>query len=189
MSVLLPALTARGERVSVWCGTSVGAINATMFASLAHLAVPAQVEQALARWRQMRKRDVIAPLTGRGGLRTLMRAVGHTLGIPGIGLASLLDPSPLQSSLDRWIDWSKPTPSTTSRSASSTVPGWPSRTRSRSSGRCAGADYAARSRTAGAGAAATSPGSAVSVARSCTVRRRRTNPSVPPSVGIHSAIA
>ena len=107
MSVLLPALTARGERVSVWCGTSVGAINATMFASLAHLAVPAQVEQSLARWRQMRKRDVIAPLTGRGGLRTLMRAVGHTLGIPGIGLASLLDPSPLQSSLDRWIDWSK----------------------------------------------------------------------------------
>ena len=33
LSVLLPALEARGERVAIWCGTSVGAINATMFAS------------------------------------------------------------------------------------------------------------------------------------------------------------
>ena len=37
LSVLLPALEARGERVSIWCGTSVGAIDATAMASLAHL--------------------------------------------------------------------------------------------------------------------------------------------------------
>ena len=29
LSVLLPALERRGERVEIWCGTSVGAINAT----------------------------------------------------------------------------------------------------------------------------------------------------------------
>ncbi len=106
MSVLLPALEARGERVSVWCGTSVGAINATMLASLAHLPASAQVEQATTNWSEMRKRDVISPIAGRGGLRTLTRAIGHALGVPGVGLSSLLDPSPLQASLERWIDWS-----------------------------------------------------------------------------------
>ncbi len=35
----------------------------------------------------------------------LLRMVGHTLGLPGVGLASVLDPSPLTRSLDRWIDW------------------------------------------------------------------------------------
>jgi NTE family protein len=107
LSVLLPALEARGERVAVWCGTSVGAINATMLASLAHVPVQERVDKAIALWRGMRKQDVIAPVAGRGGVRTLMRLVGHALGVPGIGLASLLDPSPLQTSLDRWIDWAR----------------------------------------------------------------------------------
>jgi NTE family protein len=107
MSALLPALEARGERVEVWCGTSVGAINATMLASLAHLSVDAQVEQAVSHWREMRKRDVIAPLVGRGGARTLVRLVGHALSIRGVGLASVLDPSPLAGSLDRWVDWAR----------------------------------------------------------------------------------
>jgi NTE family protein len=105
MSVLLPALEARGERVAVWCGTSVGAINATLLASLAHRPVPERVDRAIALWLEMRKQDVIARIAGRGGARTLVRLVGHALGVRGVGLASLLDPSPLQSSLDRWIDW------------------------------------------------------------------------------------
>jgi NTE family protein len=105
MSILLPALEERGERVAVWCGTSVGAINATLLASLAHLSPQEQVDQATALWREMRKQHVVAPIAGRGGVRTLARLVGHALGVPGIGLASLLDPLPLQASLDRWIDW------------------------------------------------------------------------------------
>jgi NTE family protein len=107
MSVLLPALEARGERVAVWCGTSVGAINATLLASLAHRPVPEQVDHAIGLWLEMRKQDVIARIAGRGGARTLVRLVGHALGMRGVGLASLLDPSPLQPSLDRWIDWSR----------------------------------------------------------------------------------
>ena len=107
LSVLLPALEARGERVAVWCGTSVGAINATMLASVAHLPVKKQAQAAIAHWRAMRKRHVIAPVTGLGSARALWRLVGHTLGVPGIGLASLFDPSPLRSSLDRWIDWAR----------------------------------------------------------------------------------
>jgi NTE family protein len=107
MSVLLPALEARGERVSIWCGTSVGAINATALASLAHLPVKEQVSQTLALWRAMRKQDVISPIAGRGGARILTRLVRHALGIRGAALASLLDASPLADSLDRWIDWSQ----------------------------------------------------------------------------------
>jgi NTE family protein len=53
----------------------------------------------------MRKRDVMSPIVGPGGVRTLVRLLGHALGVPGIGLASLLDAGPLASSLDDWIDW------------------------------------------------------------------------------------
>jgi NTE family protein len=107
LSVLLPALEQRGERVAIWCGTSVGAINATALASLAHLPVSEQVSQTLALWRSMRKQDVISPIAGPGGVRILTRLVKHALGIRGAALASLLDPSPLAGSLDQWIDWSQ----------------------------------------------------------------------------------
>jgi NTE family protein len=107
LSVLLPALQARGERVSVWCGTSVGAINATALASMAHLGVTEQTGAAVKLWSDLRKSDVISPIVGGGGLRTVARLVGHALRIPGLRFASLLDPSPLARSLDRWIDWTQ----------------------------------------------------------------------------------
>jgi NTE family protein len=107
MSVLLPAIEARGERVSVWCGTSVGAVNAALLASLSHRPAREQVDHAIALWLEMRRRDVIERIVGRGGARTLVRLVGHALGVRGVGLASVLDPSPFQASLDRWIDWTK----------------------------------------------------------------------------------
>jgi NTE family protein len=105
LSVLLPALQARGERVSIWCGTSVGAINAAVLASLAQLPADEQTRRALALWEGLRKRDVIARMVGPGGARMALRLLGHAFGLPGVGLASLLDPSPLAGSLDRWIDW------------------------------------------------------------------------------------
>jgi NTE family protein len=107
LSVLLPALEARGEQVSIWCGTSVGAINATALASLAHRPVSEQVAQTVALWSAMRKQDVISPIAGRGGATILARLVKHALGLRGAALASLLDPSPLAGSLDRWIDWAQ----------------------------------------------------------------------------------
>ena len=107
MSVLLPELEARGERVAVWCGTSVGAINAVLLASLTHRPVQEQVDRAIAVWLEMRRQDVIERIVGRGGARTLVRLVGHALGVRGVGLASVLDPSPFEASVDRWIDWAK----------------------------------------------------------------------------------
>jgi NTE family protein len=105
LSALLPALEARGERVSIWCGTSVGAINAAVLASLAHLPAEHQVRRALATWEGLRKEDVIARMVGPGGARMALRLFGHAVGLPGVGLASVLDPAPLARSLDRWIDW------------------------------------------------------------------------------------
>jgi len=106
LSVLLPALEERGERVSVWCGTSVGAINAAAFASLNDRPAAEQTEMATKLWTRMRKQDVVSPLVGIGGLRTMARAVTHTLGLPGLGVASILDPSPMAQSINRWINWS-----------------------------------------------------------------------------------
>jgi NTE family protein len=71
-------------------------------ASRAQLSAREQAGQVAEIWHDLRKRDV---LVGLGGPRMLLRAVGHALGFPDVGLASLLDPSPLAASLERWIDW------------------------------------------------------------------------------------
>ena len=60
LSVLLPALEARGDRIAIACGTSVGAINVALLASVAHLPAGEQAERVLATWRAMRKDDVVA---------------------------------------------------------------------------------------------------------------------------------
>jgi NTE family protein len=105
MSELLPALEARGERVSVFCGTSVGAINAALLGSLADRDAAEQTGAAAAHWSSLTKGDVIRPVVGPGLAVALMRFIGETLEVPGVRLASLLDPTPLAASLDRWIDW------------------------------------------------------------------------------------
>jgi NTE family protein len=105
LSVLLPALEQRGERATIYCGTSVGAINAAVFASRAHLPVADQVDDALEHWRGMRKRHVIRSVVGpRLGL-TALRYLGDMLEVPGVRLSGLLDPAPLKASLERWVDW------------------------------------------------------------------------------------
>lgn len=105
LSVLLPALDERGERVSIWCGTSVGAINATVLASRAHLQLDQRLEEAVGLWEGLRKHQVIARIVGPGGLHVALRLLGHAAGLPGVGIASVLDPSPLARNLDRWVDW------------------------------------------------------------------------------------
>lgn len=105
LSVLLPALHERGERVEIFCGTSVGAINAAMLASTAGLSAREQAGALAQTWAALRKRDVIAPLIGPSSGLALLRLAGEVLQVPGLRLAALLDPGPLSASLDRWIDW------------------------------------------------------------------------------------
>lgn len=105
LAVLLPALEARGERITIACGTSVGAINATLLASIAQKPAAEQAQLVLARWREMRKGDVIRPIIGPGLPKTALRFVGELFEVPGLRLASIMDPAPLAGSLDVWIDW------------------------------------------------------------------------------------
>jgi NTE family protein len=105
LSVLTPALEARGERISVFCGTSVGAINAVFLASVAHLPPEKAAAAALECWQGMRKDDVIRPFLGPSLVRTVLRMMGEMLEVPGVRLSGLMDPSPLAASLERWIDW------------------------------------------------------------------------------------
>lgn len=105
LSVLLPALEARGERPAIVCGTSVGAINASLFGSLADRPADEIAETVLGRWRSMRKGDVIRPILGLGLPVTALRFLGELLELPGVRLASLMDPTPLAASLEEWIDW------------------------------------------------------------------------------------
>ncbi len=105
LSVLLPALEARGERVTIVCGTSVGGINAAAVAGLAALPAAAQAEELLESWRAVRKGNVIAPVLGLGTALALVRLAGEMLELPGLRAAALLDPSPLARSLEGWLNW------------------------------------------------------------------------------------
>jgi Patatin-like phospholipase len=82
MSVMLPALEARGEHVTVWCGTSVGAVDAALLASLADRPAREQVERAAGLWLQMRK-------AGRHRTDRRARGVAATTGCPPATLAEL----------------------------------------------------------------------------------------------------
>jgi NTE family protein len=105
LSVLIPALHARGERVEIVCGTSVGGINAAVVAAVAAKPAAEQAQTFLEHWRSVRKSNVISRVIGIGTGLGLLRLAGEILELPGMRAASLLDPSPLARSLEGWIDW------------------------------------------------------------------------------------
>jgi NTE family protein len=105
LSVLLPELDHRGERPTVFVGTSVGAINATFLAATQQLPAEQAGEQLLALWRGLRKEEVIRPILRRQGPLAMLRYAGELLSIPGVRLDSMLDPAPLRGNLESWIDW------------------------------------------------------------------------------------
>ncbi|HEV2981569.1 MAG TPA: patatin-like phospholipase family protein, partial [Solirubrobacteraceae bacterium] len=105
ISILGPALEARGERPTLYVGTSVGAINAAYLASTQHLAGDEQAAGLLDRWRQATKDNVIRPILLQQLPLTALRYAGELLSLPGVRLPSLLDPKPLHRSLERWMSW------------------------------------------------------------------------------------
>lgn len=105
LAVLLPQLAQRGERVSIFCGTSVGAINAAALASVAHLPVGGQVETLLDHWSRVDRGAVLRRILGPRAPLRLARLVGELAGLPGVRAGGLLEPA-LGRSLEAWIDWS-----------------------------------------------------------------------------------
>jgi NTE family protein len=105
ISVLAPALEARGERPTLFVGTSVGAINAAYMGSSRHLSAEDQAAGLLERWREVTKGRVIRPIMLQQLPLTALRYAGELLSLPGIRVPSLLDPEPLERSLKRWMSW------------------------------------------------------------------------------------
>ncbi len=104
LSRLLPALEARGERPSLFVGTSAGAINAALFASLAHLPADQAAERALETWRSIGKDDVFRPVL----LSAPTAAVRYFAGLLNMSLGrtgGILDTAPLRKTLGRKLDW------------------------------------------------------------------------------------
>lgn len=105
LSVLLPELERRGEKPTIFCGTSVGAINAAYLGSVAHLPADEQVRQGLEHWHAISKKDIIRSVVGPGLPRTALRLIGDMLEVPGVRLAGLMDPRPLRATLDKIVNW------------------------------------------------------------------------------------
>jgi NTE family protein len=106
VSVLLPALAARGERVSMVMGTSVGSLNAAYLAAHAHLPVDELVERALAVWPRIGFRDVLRPIvSARTGLRLARYAIAAARGSGR--LHALLDPAPLASTAGKLVPFDR----------------------------------------------------------------------------------
>jgi NTE family protein len=105
ISVLAPVLEARGERPTLFLGTSVGAINAAYMGASQHLSADEQAAGLLARWRQVTKENVIRPILRHQLPLTMLRYLGGMLSVPGARVPSLLDPTPLARSLERWMSW------------------------------------------------------------------------------------
>jgi NTE family protein len=103
LSVLVPRLRAAGCEPRVYMGTSAGAINATLFAALAHLSPADQARQVLDYWRGLSVSEVYrSPVMTFPSVAA--RFAGQTLRLPGVRLSHLLDTAPLHRSTQRAID-------------------------------------------------------------------------------------
>ena len=105
LSVLLPELERLGQRPTVILGTSVGAINTAFLAATANLTATESVQLARERWLSIGWRDVLRPILHPSTALAGLRYAGAALGLPGVNLKALLDPAPLEGTLERWIDW------------------------------------------------------------------------------------
>jgi NTE family protein len=104
LSVLIPRLHEMGVDVSMYIGTSAGAINATLFAGFAHLPPAEQAQRALDIWRGIKISDVFeSPVRTSPGVA--LRFLGQTLHVPGMRLTSLLDTEPLRRTADKAVGW------------------------------------------------------------------------------------
>ena len=87
-SVLLPALEARGERPTVFVGTSSGAINAAFLASRADVAAGEAADELVELWRQIEIGDVLNVVSSKW-FNLVRRSQG-----------GLLDTNPLRTTLN-----------------------------------------------------------------------------------------
>jgi NTE family protein len=104
LSVLWPELERLGQRPSMFVGTSVGAVNTAYCAATQHLGAEEAAARGVEAWRELAREGVVRPLLLRQFPLGALRYLGEVLSVPGVRLSSLLDPRPVEQSLERWID-------------------------------------------------------------------------------------
>jgi NTE family protein len=103
LSVLVPWLCDQGRRPTIFVGTSAGAINATLFAAVAHLPDPRRgADQVLDAWRLLTVRKVFRPAYRSLPLKTLPAYVGQLFGLRHVG--SLLDTTPIRETAQALLE-------------------------------------------------------------------------------------
>jgi len=105
LSVILPVLEETGQRPSMFVGTSAGAINAALFASLAHLPARQAATQALALWGNMKQSEVFPPAVP-SVLAAVPQYIARLFGV-GRGMTSLLSTKPLLKLLTDKVGWAQ----------------------------------------------------------------------------------
>lgn len=95
LSVLVPWLCKHARRPSVFVGTSAGAINATLFAAVAHMDPEEGAQEVLKAWRSLTLHEVFRSPMVTVPLMTAPEYVGQMLGRPRSHVVSLLDTTPL----------------------------------------------------------------------------------------------
>jgi len=103
LSIILPVLEDLGQRPTMFVGTSAGAINAALFASLAHLPARQAAAQAVDLWGNMKQSEVFPPAVP-SILGALPQYITRLFGV-GHGMTSLLNTKPLLRTLTDKVDW------------------------------------------------------------------------------------
>ena len=107
LSVLLPALEARGQRPTVFVGTSVGAMNVAHLAANADIGAANAAAGGIELWRSLRWEQVLGPLLAPSTAIRGLSYVGDVVGVPGVSLRGLFDTTPLTETVGRVIDFER----------------------------------------------------------------------------------
>jgi NTE family protein len=107
LSVLLAHLGRRGEQPRILVGTSVGALNTAYFAATAERPAVESCAQGEAIWRETGYADVLKPLLSVRSLIQAIRYLGQLAGLVRTPPFALVDPSPLEPTLQRMIPFTQ----------------------------------------------------------------------------------
>jgi NTE family protein len=105
LSVLMPELERRGERPSIVVGTSVGAFNAAFVAASAHRPAAEAIGAGIRYWHELTWTDSLEPIGAIGDEPVRRRLLAQLLGVRRPRVHALLDPTPLETTLERVVDF------------------------------------------------------------------------------------
>ena len=105
LSVLLPELEKRGESPSIVVGTSVGAFNAAFLAANAHRPAEEAIASGVRFWHELVWTDSLEPIGAAGEEPARRRMLAQLLGVRRPRVQALLDPAPLETTLERLVDF------------------------------------------------------------------------------------